>query len=260
MIPGFLDPNITKQDLLHAVSFASAGSGYDDLTANLSSSISLSRQLNYFKHYKIHLRQFKGYKMADEIIRKAAIILSMGTNDYLQNYFLEPTRPMQFSLDKYQDYLVSRMRLAIEEMHNVGAKRIAVVGVPPLGCMPLVMTFTGDGIHCIDKYNKAVLSLNSKIQKELEVIEAQLSMKTLFIDAYSIMYSAINHPQKYGFSETRKGCCGTGTFELGDSCRGADTCKDPDKYIFWDAIHPSQKLYKIVADEVMQSLPYTWFD
>ncbi|KNA10649.1 hypothetical protein SOVF_142320 isoform B, partial [Spinacia oleracea] len=113
-IPGFLDPNITKEDLLHAVSFASAGSGYDDLTSNLTQTISLSKQVEYLKHYKIHLEQYVGHKKANEILRKAVILLSMGTNDYLQNYFLEPTRPKQFTLDKYQDFLVSRMRLAIE--------------------------------------------------------------------------------------------------------------------------------------------------
>ena len=36
VIRGFLDSTMEKVDLLHGVSFASAGSGYDDLTTNLS--------------------------------------------------------------------------------------------------------------------------------------------------------------------------------------------------------------------------------
>lgn len=36
IIPAFLDPDLKLQDLPHGVSFASAGSGYDDLTANIS--------------------------------------------------------------------------------------------------------------------------------------------------------------------------------------------------------------------------------
>lgn len=35
-ISAFLDPNISEIDMLHGVSFASAGSGYDELTANFS--------------------------------------------------------------------------------------------------------------------------------------------------------------------------------------------------------------------------------
>ncbi|KMT04559.1 hypothetical protein BVRB_8g182180 [Beta vulgaris subsp. vulgaris] len=258
-IPAFLDPNTTKVDLLHAVSFASAGSGYDDLTANLTSSISLGRQVNYFRHYKIHLRQFVGFKRADEIVRKAGIIMSMGTNDYLQNYFLEPTRPKQFTLDKYQDYLVSCMRLAIKDMHKIGARRLAVVGVPPIGCMPIMMSILGDGGRCVDKVNKAVLSLNSKIAKELKAVETQLKMKTKFVDAYGIIKGAIDDPKKYGFSETTKGCCGSGIFELGDTCKSSNVCKDRDSYVFWDAVHPSQKMYNILADEILKSIPYSFF-
>ena len=35
-VPAFLDRTLKPIDLLHGVSFASASSGYDDLTANLS--------------------------------------------------------------------------------------------------------------------------------------------------------------------------------------------------------------------------------
>lgn len=35
-IRAFLDPAIAKKDLLHGVNFASAGSGYDDLTAKFT--------------------------------------------------------------------------------------------------------------------------------------------------------------------------------------------------------------------------------
>lgn len=38
-IPAFLDPTLTQTDLPRGASFASAGSGYDDLTANISVSL-----------------------------------------------------------------------------------------------------------------------------------------------------------------------------------------------------------------------------
>lgn len=57
-----------------------------------------------------------------------------------------------------------------------------------------------------------------------------------------------------GFVEGSKGCCGTGTIEYGESCRGMSTCSDPDKYVFWDAVHPTQKMYKIINDETIESI------
>lgn len=77
--------------------------------------ISLSKQLEYLKHYKIHLRQLVGANKAEEMIKKNAIfVISLGTNDFLQNYFVDPTRSHQFTLQKYQDYLVSCMSRAIK--------------------------------------------------------------------------------------------------------------------------------------------------
>lgn len=54
--------------------------------------------------------------------------------------------------------------------------------------------------------------------------------------------------------ETAKGCCGTGTVEYADSCKGLSTCTDPSKYAFWDAVHPTEKMNKIIADEAVKSL------
>ncbi|KAK9267834.1 hypothetical protein L1049_010270 [Liquidambar formosana] len=164
-----------KADLLYGVSFASAGSGYDDLTANLS------------------------------------------------------------------------------VMNSLGATRLVVVGVPPLGCMPLVKTIMGEN-KCVGTYNKVAFSFSSKIKGKLATLKASLRMKTAFVDAYGVMESAINRPQRYGIVETSKGCCGTGTIEYGDTCRGLRTCNDPTKYVFWDAVHPTEKMYKILAEEALKSL------
>ena len=74
----------------------------------------VSKQLEYFEHYKIRMRKLLGEEKAEFIIRNALFILSMGTNDFLQNYFLEPTRQKQFSLQKFEDFLLSRMSTDIE--------------------------------------------------------------------------------------------------------------------------------------------------
>ncbi|KAJ6767020.1 GDSL ESTERASE/LIPASE [Salix purpurea] len=143
IIPAFLDPNLKPADLLHGVSFASAASGYDDLTANLSQVLPVSKQIEYLKHYKLHLSRL--------------------------NYFLEPTRPKQFTVEQYQNFLASRMFQDIKEMNRLGATRVVVVGVPPLGCMPLVKTLA-DQNTCVERYNQAAWSFNAKIKEKLAIL------------------------------------------------------------------------------------------
>ncbi|KAK6932642.1 GDSL lipase/esterase [Dillenia turbinata] len=205
IIPGFLDLALKKEDVEHGASFASASSGYDDLTANLSNVLTLSRQLKYFQHYKIHLRQLMGVEEADKKISNAMFLLSMGSNDFV--------------------------------MHSLGARRLVVVGLPPLGCMPLIRTIKGT-TNCVDSYNQAAFSFNSKIKAKLEANKATLG----------------NIPPKISFVETGKGCCGTGTIEYADTCKGQATCPDRSKYIFWDAFHPTEKMYKILVDEALETI------
>ncbi|KAK9085435.1 hypothetical protein Sjap_025846 [Stephania japonica] len=252
VVPAFLDPNVKTESLSRAVSFASAASGYDDLTANLTNVLPVWKQLEYLKHYIIRMRRLMNGE-TKEMIKNAVFVLSMGANDFLQNYFVEPNRPKQFTVQQYEDYLVGCLIRDVKEMHRIGARRLVVVGVPPLGCMPLVKTAMNSAV-CVDKYNIPALSLNIKIKNSLATLAGELGLTAVFADAYGAIVDAVNNPKKYGFVETSKGCCGTGTYEYGDTCKGQSTCKDPSKYVFWDAVHPTEKMYEIIAADLLNTV------
>ncbi|KAI3892496.1 hypothetical protein MKW92_034169 [Papaver armeniacum] len=190
IIPGYLEPNLTNNQILHGVSFASAASGYDDHQPHgKNANITISAWIEYLLHYKIRLIKLVGQKKASEIIGN--------------NYFIEPTRAKEFTLDKYEDFLVS-------------SSRLVVVGVPPLGCMPLVKTLMGGSSGaCVESFNNASFTFNAKVRAAIA------NIKTLKNDI--------------------QGMLGTGEIEFGDTCKGLTTCKDPAKSIFWDAVHPTGK-------------------
>lgn len=83
-------------------------------------------------------------------------------------------------------------------MKSLGATRLVIVGVPPLGCMPLVKTLM-DQKTCVETYNKVAFSFNSKIQQKLAIVRSKLGIKkTAYIDCYASILDAINNPNKYG--------------------------------------------------------------
>lgn len=252
-IPAFLDPHLENEDLLHGVSFASGGSGFDQLTVNLSNVISLPKQLEYFMHYKIHLRRLVGEKEAENIVRNAIFVLSMGTNDFLQNYYLEPTRSKQFTIEQYQDYLTSCMFRDVKAMHSLGARALVVVGMEPFGCNPLVKTLR-DIVKCDSRLNNVALSFNSKIKQNMAKFTQLFGMKTAYLDTYAIINDAFQNPKKYGFTVTSKGCCGTGTVEYAFTCKGMKTCANRDEYMYWDAVHPTQAMHKLIAEEAVKAV------
>lgn len=252
-IKAYLDRNLKQEDLLHGVSFASGGSGYDDFTANITNVISLSKQLEYFKEYKIRIEKLVGEINAHKIVRNSVYVLSMGTNDFLQNYYIDPTRANTFTITQYQRYLIDCMETYVKKMHSLGVRRLAVVGMEPFGCMPLIRT-TRDSVNCSEDMNQVALSFNLLLKVKLSEIEATLGMRTAFVDIYGLIQNVLQYPLKYGFTETKKGCCGSGLTEFGTALRGLSMCKDHSKYIYWDAVHFTESMYYIIADEAVKSI------
>ena len=59
-----------------------------------------------------------------------------------------------------------------------------------------------------------------------------------------------------GFEVAGVACCSTGTFEMGYLCNQYNpfTCRDANKYVFWDAFHPTEKTNKIISDHLIPGL------
>lgn len=113
-VPPFLDPNLSNEELLTGVSFASGGSGFDDLTTILSGAIPVSKQIEYFKGYVAKLKSIAGENETRKIVGDALVIVSAGTNDFLFNFYDIPTRKLEFNITGYQDYIQSRLQIFIK--------------------------------------------------------------------------------------------------------------------------------------------------
>lgn len=58
-----------------------------------------------------------------------------------------------------------------------------------------------------------------------------------------------------GFDNAVQGCCGTGLFEAGYFCSFSTSmlCGNANEYVFFDAIHPTEKMYRLLADTVINT-------
>lgn len=109
-IPPFLQPNLSDQDILTGVCFASAGAGYDDLTSLSTQAIRVSEQPNMFKSYIARLKGIVGDKKAMEIINNALVVISAGPNDFILNYYDIPSRRLEYPfISGYQDFILKRL-------------------------------------------------------------------------------------------------------------------------------------------------------
>uniref|UniRef100_M1DB51 GDSL-motif lipase/hydrolase family protein n=1 Tax=Solanum tuberosum TaxID=4113 RepID=M1DB51_SOLTU len=216
-IPPFLQPNLSNHDLLTGVNFASAGSGYDDLTTTATKVIPMSDQIKYFEQYIQKLQLIIGEEKAQKLISGALVV----------------------------------------DLYNLGVRNMLVAGLPPVGCLPIQITAKSPFLRkCIKEENFDAQSYNVKLATLLKQIQdALLGSNILYSDSYHPFMHMINHPKKYGFLKTRRGCCGSGTYEAGPFCnKHRPVCKNASEYLFWDSIHPGESAYQHLSNMAMKKL------
>ncbi|XP_050219796.1 GDSL esterase/lipase At4g26790 [Mercurialis annua] len=257
LVPAYLDPAYDIRDFVTGVCFASAGTGYDNATADVLSVIPLWKEIEYYKEYQKKLRDYLGHEKATEILEEGLYLVSIGTNDFLENYYLLPGRSSQFSVREYQNFLVGIARKFITDIHLLGARKISVSGLPPMGCLPLERTTNiFFGSECVEEYNNVARDFNEKLNRMLIELNKNLpGIKLVLSSPFDILSKIIDNPSSYGFNNAAEACCGTGLFEMGYMCnrRNPFTCSDANKYVFWDSFHPTEKTNQIVADYVVKN-------
>ncbi|KAF6174106.1 hypothetical protein GIB67_020288 [Kingdonia uniflora] len=252
LVPPYLDPTLSNEDLRTGVSFASAGSGLDDMTNVAIGVIPVSKQPRLFKEYKEKLIKVVGETEANSIIGGALVMISAGTNDIIFSFYDSFVRRVEFNMGRYQDFLLQKLHDRIKELYDLGCRTFVLPSLAPIGCLPIQMTakFENSSARtCVEKENADARSYNSKLEKLLPEIQVSLSgSKLIYASMYDPVIDIINNPQKYGFLVTNRGCCGSGLVEMGPLCNVASSvCKNSTQYLFWDSVHPSQATYSVIA-------------
>ncbi|KAE9588083.1 hypothetical protein Lal_00002829 [Lupinus albus] len=254
--PAYLSPQASGKNLLIGANFASAASGYDEKAALLNHAIPLSQQLNYYKEYKSKLAKVAGTKKAASIIKDALYILSAGSSDFVQNYYVNPLINKVVTPDQYSSYLVGAFSSFIKDLYKLGARKVGVTSLPPLGCLPAARTLFGFHQNgCVSRINNDAQGFNKKINSAATSLQKQLpGLKIVVFDIYKPLYDLVQSPSKSGFVEARKGCCGTGTVETTSllcNPKSLGTCSNATQYVFWDSVHPSEAANQVLADALI---------
>ncbi|KAH6762800.1 hypothetical protein C2S52_020233 [Perilla frutescens var. hirtella] len=245
-LPAYLDPGLTDEDLLTGATFAFSCSGLDDLTARQASVPCLTKQFEYFKKAVERMQRKVGEKAAAQVLHDALFFVSGGTHDMLNNFYMLPSKKL-VSLPHFLSLMLGN----VERIHSMGGMRIGVMGMPPIGCIPVDVTSNSIGVKraCVSQHNSDAQDYNSQLKALTQSLQVSLSgTKIVYVDIYTPMMDIINNPKKFGMEKTIEGCCGTGLVEMGPLCnQHSNVCKNPSKYVFWDAVHPSKATNMLLA-------------
>lgn len=257
-VPAYLDPHLQPSELLTGVSFASGASGFDPQTAQLASVLSMSDQLNLFKEYIGKVKGMVGEERTNFILSNSFYLVLAGSDDLTNTYFTAGIRKLQYDINSYTDLVVNYASDFVKELYLLGAKRIGLFGAAPIGCLPSQRTLAGGELRvCSEIYNLAAQLMNSKLSSAITSYNNSLNdpkARIVYIDIYNSLLNIILNHDKYGFSVADKGCCGTGNLEVSILCNKlTDPCPNDSMYVFWDSYHPTERCYRVLVNQVLQS-------
>ncbi|CAN6698822.1 unnamed protein product [Malus baccata var. baccata] len=182
ILPAYLDPNLKIEDLLTGVSFASGGSGYDPLTP------------------QIVITAAAGEERAATIVSKSIYIVCIGSDDIANTYLSTPVRRPYYDIPAYTDLMINSASSFLQELYGLGARRIGVINLPAIGCVPSQRT-VGGGINrdCSETANQAARLFNSKLSANIDAFNKRLpEARVVYLDIYYTLLSLIQNPTQYG--------------------------------------------------------------
>ncbi|KAI4306147.1 hypothetical protein L6164_029449 [Bauhinia variegata] len=256
-IPAYLDQDYNITHFSTGVSFASAGTGYDNATSDVLSVIPLWKELEYYKEFQRDLRSYLGLDRANQVVGESLYLISAGTNDFLENYYVLPKRFSEYSVEDYQKILLGIAEDFISVLYQLGARKISITGLPPMGCLPLerAMNIIHGG-DCVEEYNNVAKDFNEKLHSLVANLNHKLAgIRLVLSNPYNILWNVIQNSDSFGFDHVATACCGTGLFEMSYLCEKINpfTCWDANKYVFWDSFHPTEKTNNIIANDVIKN-------
>ncbi|GLJ22978.1 hypothetical protein SUGI_0433460 [Cryptomeria japonica] len=159
LLPAYLDPAFQGQKLLTGASFGSSASGLADSTSIPMSVLPLEKQIENFRRYKEQLARLFGHETANMTVSEALFSLNSGTNDFCNNYYLNPFTRGIYTVEQLQDMLLESLSEFIWNVSREGATKLAIFSVPPFGCLPSqIALYDITGKNCVEEFNEVARS------------------------------------------------------------------------------------------------------
>ncbi|XP_071732025.1 GDSL esterase/lipase At5g33370-like [Rutidosis leptorrhynchoides] len=257
----YLAPELTGQKLLNGANFASAGIGIlNDTGIQFVNIIRMPYQLEDFKKYQQRVTDLIGKEKTKKLINDALYLITCGGNDFVNNYFLVPNslRSLQYNLPAYVPFIISEYEKILMKLYELGARKVLVSGTGPLGCVPAILAQRSRSGECVAELQQAAELFNPQLINMVGSLNKKLG-STIFttIETNLAQENMISNPKAFGFDTSKDACCGQGRYNgLGLCTPLSNLCADRNKYVFWDAYHPSERANRLIAKEIFNGTKF----
>ncbi|KAK4586485.1 hypothetical protein RGQ29_023572 [Quercus rubra] len=151
--------------------------------------------------------------------------------------------------------MISRFRLQLTRLYNLGTRKIVVSSVGPIGCIPFERDANpAAGDNCVSLANQLAQLFNAELKSLITDLSTNLKeSKFVYADSYSILEDILQNYISYGFENANSACCYlAGRFGGLIPCGPhSKICSDRSKHVFWDPYHPSEATNLLTARRLL---------
>ncbi|XP_010921444.1 GDSL esterase/lipase At4g16230 isoform X1 [Elaeis guineensis] len=257
--PPYMAPTTVGPAVLQGVNYASGAGGILDQTGRLfGGRINLDAQIDNFANTREYIISSLGMPAALSLLRNALFSVAIGSNDIINNYLIPvvsaPERAV-VSPEAFVESMISKFRMQLTRMYLLGARKIIVANVGPIGCIPYQRdTNPSTGSNCVEFPNQMAQSYNKRLKDLLLELRSSLEGALIaYANVYHIVADIIQHHTNYGFDVADSACCFVagqfgGLVPCGPTSK---VCPDRSKYVFWDPYHPSDATNMVIAQRLL---------
>ncbi|KAK6790699.1 hypothetical protein RDI58_009780 [Solanum bulbocastanum] len=227
----------------NGINFASAGSGVLPTTNQDLGVTPIQYQIQQFKTL------VQQNHITKKQIQQSLFFFESGSNDIFSYFY--PFDAPTLTPDAYVQAMLAQVTNFVDQICKLGARRIALFSLGPVGCVPARTLLPGAPIDkCYGKMNKMVKNYNMGLESLVKIIPTKYPGSfAVYGDVYKIVQIFKANPKRYGFSDVTNACCGDGTLGGLLQCgkEGYKICTNPNEYLFWDYFHPSEHTYNLIS-------------
>uniref|UniRef100_A0A0A0L961 Uncharacterized protein n=1 Tax=Cucumis sativus TaxID=3659 RepID=A0A0A0L961_CUCSA len=242
--PPYMAPSTTGRVILRGINYIAR--------------INMDAQIDNFANTRQDIITMIGLHSAIDLLRTSIFSITIGSNDFINNYFtpvLSDSGHRLIPPELFVGSMISRYRLQLTRLYNLGARRIVVVNVGPIGCIPYQRDSNPSlGNNCANSPNLMAQLFNSQLRGLLTELGSRFQDGNfLYADAFHIVQDIVQNHASYGFENADSACCHIagrygGLFPCGPP---SSVCVDRSKYVFWDSFHPSEAANSIIAGRLL---------
>ncbi|TKY60091.1 GDSL esterase/lipase [Spatholobus suberectus] len=244
-IPPFA--NTGASDILKGVNYASGAAGIRKETGtHLGEDICLGLQLQNHKVIVSQITEKLGSAdQAQQHLNKCLYYVNIGNNDYLNNYFLPEhyQSSRTYSPDQYAAALAQEYSMHLKDLHALGARKFALIGLGLIGCVPHEISIHGkNGSICVEEESNAALLFNDKLKAVVDRYNEELfDAKFIFINSAVVSHQTLQLPLPKDVII----CCKVGS--NGQCIPNEEPCRNRNLYPFFDEFHPTEIVNQAIA-------------